>query len=273
MYTAQNGMTIPTGIDYPQCYAAAQSAAAGLQAAAAASHHHHGAGWPSPGQACPPPWPLPPMMGLTWPADMPMYTSQSLSTVGEAASAHSAWQSAAGLGHHSSSGWQPGLPGYPPMYRNRHCSESVAGSDADIRLRQYHHSFNDLPDWQSFRQANFGVSAYGSTAGSNPYKKIKQEHSSENSYATHQLVPVPPSLQPFPKMNIAESFIALELRLCDEMRSIELPSPITHVYSPLEYAMDPHRQFVHTYCSSFKDVLFLGMNPGPFGMAQTGVNS
>ncbi|OXB52394.1 hypothetical protein ASZ78_001464, partial [Callipepla squamata] len=53
----------------------------------------------------------------------------------------------------------------------------------------------------------------------------------------------------------------------------ELPpfgAPVSHVYSPLDYAWEPHRDFVRRYCRGPKRVLFLGMNPGPFGMAQTG---
>ena len=48
-------------------------------------------------------------------------------------------------------------------------------------------------------------------------------------------------------------------------------APVTHVYNPLEYAWRAHSAFVTRYGNSTKRVLFLGMNPGPFGMAQTGV--
>ena len=44
------------------------------------------------------------------------------------------------------------------------------------------------------------------------------------------------------------------------------------IYNPLEYAWEPHRNYVEKYCSQRKTVLFLGMNPGPYGMAQTGVS-
>ncbi|XP_075581009.1 single-strand selective monofunctional uracil DNA glycosylase [Pelecanus crispus] len=47
--------------------------------------------------------------------------------------------------------------------------------------------------------------------------------------------------------------------------------PVSHVYHPLDYAWEPHCDFVRRYCRAPKRVLFLGMNPGPFGMAQTGV--
>ena len=43
------------------------------------------------------------------------------------------------------------------------------------------------------------------------------------------------------------------------------------VYDPLEYARRPHAAYLDVYAGSRKRVVFLGMNPGPFGMAQTGV--
>ena len=47
--------------------------------------------------------------------------------------------------------------------------------------------------------------------------------------------------------------------------------PVTHVYNPLVYARRPHRRYLETYGGAGKEVLLLGMNPGPWGMAQTGV--
>jgi len=46
---------------------------------------------------------------------------------------------------------------------------------------------------------------------------------------------------------------------------------VAHVYNPLDYARTPHRAYIETYGASRKRVVFLGMNPGPFGMMQTGV--
>jgi single-strand selective monofunctional uracil DNA glycosylase len=46
---------------------------------------------------------------------------------------------------------------------------------------------------------------------------------------------------------------------------------VAYVYRPLEYAARAHRAYVDRYGTGRKRVLFLGMNPGPFGMAQTGV--
>ena len=72
-------------------------------------------------------------------------------------------------------------------------------------------------------------------------------------------------------LTIADKFLALELQLCDVLCGMQFPAPVTHIYNPLEYAIVPHRQYVTMYCTTTKDLLFLGINPGPFGMAQTGV--
>lgn len=44
-----------------------------------------------------------------------------------------------------------------------------------------------------------------------------------------------------------------------------------HVLNPLEYAWEPHAQYVERYADLGAKALWLGMNPGPWGMAQTGV--
>lgn len=46
---------------------------------------------------------------------------------------------------------------------------------------------------------------------------------------------------------------------------------MTHVYLPLDYARRAHERYLERYGKGRKRVLLLGMNPGPFGMAQTGV--
>lgn len=48
-------------------------------------------------------------------------------------------------------------------------------------------------------------------------------------------------------------------------------APVTHVYSPLVYAWAPYAAYLLKFGATRKRVIFLGMNPGPFGMAQTGV--
>jgi len=43
------------------------------------------------------------------------------------------------------------------------------------------------------------------------------------------------------------------------------------IYNPLDYAWDNHKKYLENYLLKSSKVLFLGMNPGPFGMVQTGV--
>lgn len=55
------------------------------------------------------------------------------------------------------------------------------------------------------------------------------------------------------------------------LETIDFSSVATHVYNPLEYAEAPYSRYIDKFAKPPKRVLFLGMNPGPFGMAQTGV--
>lgn len=47
--------------------------------------------------------------------------------------------------------------------------------------------------------------------------------------------------------------------------------PVAAVYNPLDYARRPFETYLRRYGAGTRRVLFLGMNPGPWGMAQTGV--
>lgn len=59
--------------------------------------------------------------------------------------------------------------------------------------------------------------------------------------------------------------------LAEEVGHLRFAPPVTHVYNPLEYAWEAHAQYLELYGAAPTEVLFLGMNPGPWGMAQTGV--
>jgi single-strand selective monofunctional uracil DNA glycosylase len=60
-------------------------------------------------------------------------------------------------------------------------------------------------------------------------------------------------------------------QLSKQLNKLHFSKPVKYVYNPLEYAREPCEKYFEQYASSKKDVIFLGMNPGPFGMAQTGV--
>lgn len=51
----------------------------------------------------------------------------------------------------------------------------------------------------------------------------------------------------------------------------QFAAPVHHVYNPLDYAFEAHRQYLERYCRREAETLLVGMNPGPFGMVQTGV--
>lgn len=69
----------------------------------------------------------------------------------------------------------------------------------------------------------------------------------------------------------ARAAIQAARKLARDLAPLHFSAPVSHVYNPLEYARDVHEAYLARYAAGPKKVLFLGMNPGPFGMAQTGV--
>ena len=84
-----------------------------------------------------------------------------------------------------------------------------------------------------------------------------------------------PGFKPVPEVSATPSsrFLQIELELNTHLRTLSFTEPVRHVYNPLEYAWDTHQCYVNKYCQRGQKILFLGMNPGPFGMAQTGVST
>lgn len=75
---------------------------------------------------------------------------------------------------------------------------------------------------------------------------------------------------PAPVM-IGERVIAAYDECATNLATIRWSDPVHRVYNPLDYARAPWRAYISQYGNSSRRVLFLGMNPGPWGMAQTGV--
>ena len=69
----------------------------------------------------------------------------------------------------------------------------------------------------------------------------------------------------------ATTLIAAARDLSATLGKMRFAPPVTHVYNPLDYAWDIHERYLRRYGEGPKRVVFLGMNPGPFGMVQTGV--
>lgn len=59
--------------------------------------------------------------------------------------------------------------------------------------------------------------------------------------------------------------------LAEELGRLTFSPPVAHVYNPLVYARTPHALYLGRYGEGPKEAVFVGMNPGPWGMAQTGV--
>ncbi len=72
-------------------------------------------------------------------------------------------------------------------------------------------------------------------------------------------------------MKTTRELVRAAEQLRDAVDGLRFELPVTHVYNPLNYAGGMHRLFIERFGGGRKRVVFLGMNPGPFGMAQTGV--
>jgi single-strand selective monofunctional uracil DNA glycosylase len=67
------------------------------------------------------------------------------------------------------------------------------------------------------------------------------------------------------------SLVEISRSLSARVATLRFAEPVCCVYNPLEYARAPHELYLSRYGGGTKEVLLLGMNPGPFGMVQTGV--
>jgi single-strand selective monofunctional uracil DNA glycosylase len=69
----------------------------------------------------------------------------------------------------------------------------------------------------------------------------------------------------------ADRLIRAARVLSDRLEPIRFREPVTHVYDPLRHAGRGYRRYLRRFGDGPKRVVFLGMNPGPYGMTQTGV--
>lgn len=70
---------------------------------------------------------------------------------------------------------------------------------------------------------------------------------------------------------MSTDLVDIAARLRDRVAELHFAPPVACVYNPLAYAWQPHQQYLQRYGGAPKEAVFVGMNPGPFGMAQTGV--
>ncbi|OVE80305.1 single-stranded DNA-binding protein [bacterium J17] len=69
----------------------------------------------------------------------------------------------------------------------------------------------------------------------------------------------------------AMKLISISRKLSEEVGKLKFSPPVVHCYNPLDYAKEPGEVYLKRFGSGSKEVVLVGMNPGPFGMAQTGV--
>ena len=68
-----------------------------------------------------------------------------------------------------------------------------------------------------------------------------------------------------------QKLAAAAQELAVQVDRLKFAEPVAHVYNPLIYAWKAHEEYLHRFGQGRKRVVFLGMNPGPFGMMQTGI--
>lgn len=74
-----------------------------------------------------------------------------------------------------------------------------------------------------------------------------------------------------PPGSTVDPLIDAARELSTALAELRFAPPVSHVYDPLDYAWAPHELYLRRFGEGRKRVVFLGMNPGPFGMVQCGV--
>ena len=67
------------------------------------------------------------------------------------------------------------------------------------------------------------------------------------------------------------SLITAARELSAAVEKLPFAPPVSHIYNPLDYAWTPHEIYLRRFGANQKKVIFIGMNPGPFGMVQCGI--
>lgn len=72
-------------------------------------------------------------------------------------------------------------------------------------------------------------------------------------------------------MSVVQNITKATDQVCRQLKKLKFSEPVTHTYNPLVYARKPHQVYVDRFANTEKRVVMMGMNPGPWGMAQTGI--
>jgi len=68
-----------------------------------------------------------------------------------------------------------------------------------------------------------------------------------------------------------KKLLEIAANLAEQVDGLAFASPVHTVYNPLRYAWEAHRAYLEKWGGAPKETLLVGMNPGPWGMVQTGV--
>lgn len=70
---------------------------------------------------------------------------------------------------------------------------------------------------------------------------------------------------------VSDTLIAISRRLGRGVAQFRFGPPVALTYNPLQYARVPHELYLRRFGDRRGRVVLVGMNPGPWGMVQTGV--
>jgi single-strand selective monofunctional uracil DNA glycosylase len=71
--------------------------------------------------------------------------------------------------------------------------------------------------------------------------------------------------------NPAMQLIEIHRDLNADLAGLKFAPPVHTVYNPLEYAFPVFREYLERFAAVGIRAMLMGMNPGPWGMAQTGI--
>jgi single-strand selective monofunctional uracil DNA glycosylase len=71
--------------------------------------------------------------------------------------------------------------------------------------------------------------------------------------------------------SLSKKIEGIARELSSQCDALSFAGKVSLVYNPLDYAWDAHAQYLRRFGGRKGVAILLGMNPGPFGMAQTGV--
>ncbi|XP_016950263.1 single-strand selective monofunctional uracil-DNA glycosylase [Drosophila biarmipes] len=103
-------------------------------------------------------------------------------------------------------------------------------------------------------------------------RKLNQQKDNLEEVATKKSFPNEgASISDFFGQPLWLKFYNTEVKLNEALDQLTPPPNIKCIYNPIVYASQLHCDYVRRFLSGPKKLVFIGMNPGPNGMAQTGI--